>query len=324
MEEIWELIWKGFNIWRRNLNLCIPFLYSMVALVLVAVSLNMLFYVADIPLAFHNGSISGYSQQDISLGWILLLAAIIISLSIRLFFDIGAIGMARQALESGRSDMSSMWSTAKRHFWNMFLLCLLNGLIVGLATLAVLILIFDIEQIASATPEIPDSSYESGILILRFYVMFALIQAFVLFFTHLQAALIFLVPASVFALILSVILSPAPYALVLKGWGPVQAIRAGLDFFRGNKFDVLVLYLVTTALSLLILLIIWQIMSFQIEDALSNILQSLSNTILYYIILLAAILADLLILAPLTNLWWTRLYMVRNGMLNSEEMKDPQ
>ena len=95
-------------------------------------------------------------------------------------------------------------------------------------------------------------------------------------------------------------------------------------FFRGNKFDVLVLYLVTTALSLLILLIIWQMMSFQIEDALSNILQSLSNTILYYIILLAAILADLLILAPLTNLWWTRLYMVRNGMLNSEEMKDPQ
>jgi len=38
---------------------------------------------------------------------------------------------------------------------------------------------------------------------------------------------------------------------------------------------------------------------------------------------LIAMLADLLVLAPLTNLWWTRLYMVRKGMINDEDAKDP-
>jgi len=73
---------------------------------------------------------------------------------------------------------------------------------------------------------------------------------FVFLFTHLQATLI--LSTSVFALILSVVLSPAPYALVLEGLGPVQAILAGVDFFKGNKFDVLILCAVTSALSLLI------------------------------------------------------------------------
>jgi len=242
------------------------------------------------------------------LGLLLLLAAIISCLSIRVFFDIGAIGMARQVLESGRSDTSSMWSTAKRHFRNMFLLSLVNGLLIWSATLVDTVFRFVImERIAGAMPEIPDLSNWLGWSIIRIAFVFALILVFVFLFTHLQATLI--LSTSVFALILSVVLSPAPYALVLEGLGPVQAIRAGVDFFRGNKFDVLVLYLVTTALSLLILLIIWQITSLEGEDALSIIL------------LFATILADLLILAPLTNLWWTRLYMVRKGMLNSEELK---
>src|SRR5690606_22438868 len=128
----------------------------------------------------------------------------------------------------------------------------------------------------------------------------------VLLFTHLQAALVssaLVSPDLMFALILSVILSPAPYALVLEEQGPVQAIRAGVDFFKGNKLDVLVLNLVRTTLNLLILQIILQMDSLHNESALSIIL------------LFATVLADLLILAPLTNLWWTRLYMVRKGML---------
>ena len=53
-----------------------------------------------------------------------------------------------------------------------------------------------------------------------------------------------------YALILSLVLAMAPYALVLEGLGPVRAIRAGIDFFRYNKFDVLILWLVVAALSI--------------------------------------------------------------------------
>ena len=52
-----------------------------------------------------------------------------------------------------------------------------------------------------------------------------------------------------YAFVLSIALAIAPYALVLEGLGPVQAIRAGIDFFRYNKFDVLILWLVVAALS---------------------------------------------------------------------------
>jgi len=31
----------------------------------------------------------------------------------------------------------------------------------------------------------------------------------------------------------------------------------------------------------------------------------------------------LLVLAPLSNLWWTRLYMSRKGMLKQDEKEDP-
>ena len=94
---------------------------------------------------------------------------------------------------------------------------------------------------------------------------------------------------------------------MLEGLGPVQAIRAGVDFFKGNKSDVLILCIVTSALSLQIFLMIFLIISSKLGW---NLLA---------IVGLIAILADLLVLAPLNNLWWTRLYMVRKGMVMKTE-----
>jgi len=314
MEEIGELIRKGFSIWKSNLNLCKPFLYSIVAMAFVAIPLLVL---------TEAYKYNGYSNQEALLVLIPFLAAISISLLIRLFFNLGAIGMARQVLEGGRSDTSSMWSTARRHFWNMFILSLLNGLIIGLAMLVGSILILGV-QLAGAVPEISDSFYRTGMLtfpaIWSFFIVFVYILMLVMLFTYLQATLIFSAPVSSFALILSVILSPAPYALVLEGLGPVQAIRAGVDLFRGNKFDVLVLCLVTTALSLIPVLSLMPALILMILVMFSYNPSS-NERALSFILLLAAILADLLILAPLTNLWWTRLYMVRKGMIN-EDRKD--
>ncbi|OPX76564.1 MAG: hypothetical protein A4E43_01312 [Methanosaeta sp. PtaB.Bin005] len=96
---------------------------------------------------------------------------------------------------------------------------------------------------------------------------------------------------------------------MLEGAGPVQAIRAGIDFFRYNKFDVLILWLVVMALSVVLQMI--------------GSLISSGNEVAYQLLSLATSLVSLLVLAPLANLWWTRLYMVRKGMLKEEEVKDP-
>jgi len=274
MEEIGELIRKGFSIWKSNLNLCKPFLYSLISWILIVISFSIVIYAAHIPLALTDAyKYWGLEWHELLPGWILLLVAIIIIWLIGLFSNAGAIGMARQVLVSSRLDTSSMWSAAKRHFWNIFLLNLLNGLIIGLAMLVGLVLIIllpGMEQLMAST-EIPESPEMLG--------------------TLLAAAIVF-----VLCLLPLAALTPTTYALVLEDLGPIAALRGGIDFFRENKADVLILWIVAGSLY-------W---AAQIIGA-----------------GLIAILAQVLVLAPLTNLWWTRLYMVRKGMLNEEDAKDP-
>jgi hypothetical protein len=63
--------------------------------------------------------------------------------------------------------------------------------------------------------------------------------------------------------------------------------------------------------------------------ALSLVLQMIGSSftmgdeVTYQPLSLIITLANLLVLAPLANLWWTRLYMIRMRMLNEEEVKDP-
>ena len=111
-----------------------------------------------------------------------------------------------------------------------------------------------------------------------------------------------------YVLAFSMILAIAPYALVVKNLGPMQAILASIDFFRYNKFDVLVLWLVVVAISISIQMIFGL---FSSENGIEN--QTLT---------VVTGLVNILVLAPLTNLWWTRLYMDRKGILKVDEVKD--
>jgi hypothetical protein len=50
---------------------------------------------------------------------------------------------------------------------------------------------------------------------------------------------------------------------------------------------------------------------------------TMGNEEAYQLMSLISSLASIFVLAPLVNLWWTRHYMIRKGMLNEEEVKDP-
>ena len=303
MEEIGEMIGKGFGIWRQNLNLCIPFLLNFFVSILVLVSFLAVIFIVAMPLMDVNSTSIQNSQnlQDVqavqdlitqmegaldSLGWqtvlmiaFLFLGMIVILSLVEAFFMAGAIGMARQALEKGRADTGAMWSAGRRHFLNMFLYTILAGLI---TMVGLVFLLPGIVQISGAVQAEPAAL---GILIAGFLV-------FILY-----------------AIVLSLALAAAPYALVLEGLGPLQAVRAGIDFFRYNKFDVLILWLVVAALSI----------------ALQMIGSSIStgNNTIYPLMSLVTGLANLLVLVPLSTLWWTRLYMNRKGILKNDEVKDP-
>ncbi|OPY48880.1 MAG: hypothetical protein A4E49_03362 [Methanosaeta sp. PtaU1.Bin112] len=296
MEEIGELIGKGFGIWRSNLNLCIPFLLSIILSMILAMPVLAAFFVTSMPetgmnstllqneedmqelIAQMQGSLDRLEEDMILPMVALFLVLIIVFYLINAFFTAGAIGMARQALDIGKSDTGAMWAVGKRHFFNMFL----ANLLLGLLTLAGLI--FILPALAHGATSFQSDSQAIGL------------------------AAVGLLLFILYALVLSVVLVTMPYALVIQELGPVQAVLASLNFFRYNKFDVTILWLVVAALSLGLQMIGGAITSGEANGAQLSAINGLVN---------------LLVLAPLSNLWWTRLYMNRKGLLRIDEVRDP-
>jgi len=298
MESINELLGKGFSLWRDNLNLCLPhllgFFFSLMALFagIMAVifsgllpleglnetALQEMQYVEDMEemqvfwdqMEEHLASLQ--SSDILQMASAILAVFVLIAL-VDAFFAAGAIGMARQALEKGRSSTSAMWSAGRRHFLGMFLAELLMTFIILMGILLLL-------------PLLGSGLEKLGLLA----VALALIAIF-------------------YALALTIILSTMPYALVLEDLSPLRALRASIDFFRYNKFDVGVLWLVVLALSLGLQMVSGAISSGQPGQG--QPLSAITGMI------------SLLVLAPLSNLWWTRLYMSRKGMLKQDEKEDP-
>ena len=298
MESINELLGRGFSLWRDNLNLCLPhllgFFFSLMALFagLMAVifsgllpleglnetALQEMQYVEDMEemQVFWDQMeehLAGMEGSDILQMASAILAVFVLIALVDAFFAAGAIGMARQALEKGRSSTSAMWSAGRRHFLGMFLAELLMTFIILMGILLLL-------------PLLGSGLEKLGLLA----VALALIAIF-------------------YALALTIILSTMPYALVLEDLSPLRALRASIDFFRYNKFDVGVLWLVVLALSLGLQMVSGAISSGQPGQG--QPLSAITGMI------------TLLVLAPLSNLWWTRLYMSRKGMLKQDEKEDP-
>ena len=295
MESINELIGRGFSLWRDNLNLCLPhllgFFFSLMALFagMMAVifsgimpleglnetALQEMQDVQDMEVLSNQMEeyLAGLQSSDLLQMASAILAVFVLVALVDAFFAAGAIGMARQALEKGRSSTSAIWSAGRRHFLGMFLAELLMTFIILMGILLLLPLLGSgLEKLGSLA------------------VALALIAIF-------------------YALALTIILSTMPYALVLEELSPLRALRASIDFFRYNKFDVAVLWLVVVALSLGL-----QMLGGAISGGQPGQGQPLSAI---------TGMISLLVLAPLSNLWWTRLYMSRKGMLKQDEKEDP-
>ena len=297
MEEMGEMIGKGFGVWRSNLNLCIPFLLSAFVTTLLALPFLAAFFMTLLPLdrmdvamlqdeedmqellVQMQDSLAGLETEKMLMLAALFLALVVLLSLVNAFFAAGAIGMARQAMDEGKANTRAMWSYGRGYFWNLFLATLLIGLINLVGLIFLLPALIAAPMPLHADPQ-SMGALVAGSLLLILYV-----------------------------LALSVILTAAPYALVLEGMGPVQAVLAAMKFFRYNKFDVVILWLVVAALSLSL-----EMISGAVSTGETAAGQALS---------LATGMASLLVVAPLSNLWWTRLYMNRKGMLKVDEVKDP-
>ncbi|MCJ7444269.1 MAG: hypothetical protein MUO26_07040 [Methanotrichaceae archaeon] len=281
-EDLSTLFGNGFNIWKNNLNLCFPFLlgifFSIIALLPILAVLSALLS-SDLE-SFSPETFYLEIKEDLS-WWILgsLLLILLLSL-INSFFKAAAIGMSRQALETGRSTVETMWSSGKNNLANMFFLSILTGLIM---MIGIVFLLPGIAYLPWSQPfAIAGNPRALGLLLV---------------------GLIFLI---FYLILISLILAIAPYILVIDRLGPMDAIKASLNFFRYNKFDVIVIWLIVLALSIGLQMI-------------GNSLTAATNVATLQLLSILTGLINILVLAPLSTIWWTRLFMSRTNRLQEED-----
>lgn len=244
VEDISTVISKGFETYTKNLSLSIPFILSIIvnflifAIILVGGFFTILgpsmsaFERAESPEEIYFTLMPLISQHVVDI-ILLVVVLILVSMFIGSFFMAGAIGMAKQATETGRSGLSTMMDAGKKNVMNLFL-----------AEIFVFLL------------------FMAGII---FLVPGAIQSDMGRLFTWDSPGIIFFIAGgliwALYMLILSIILAVFRYALVVEELGPVEGVFAGFQFFKAHKLNVFIIWIILIAIAVS-LAIFDQIMGF--------------------------------------------------------------
>jgi hypothetical protein len=281
VEDLGSVIGKGFDTWKKNLTICLPFVFSLILTSIVAIiiiggallatvpslpSLIPYFTKPDeIPPELIPQLLPQYIQNID-----MIIAAVIITvisvLLISAFFTAGAIGMAKEATERGRTSLSDMKEYGKRKFISL----LFANLIVGLIMLAGVI--FLIPGILYILPNITTLSELPPEVMLPALALFGL--GFLIMF--------------IYALLISIMFALSPYAVVIDDLGAVEGVKSGFKFFLSHKLDIFLLWLVVLVVGGVVVFVTGSIP---------------------YIGQLISMAVSVIVIQPLTVIWWSRLYL---------------
>lgn len=282
VEDISNIIRNGYETYKKNLNLSIPFvLNAVVTTFLAAIILGFgFFYIlgpslsslkdATSPEAIISTILPVIAQHFFEMV-LVVIVYFLISLLFQSFFMAGAIGMAQKATGTGKCGLSNMIETGKRSIINLYL----AEVLVGLLSLAGII--FVVPGAAGI-----DSNQ---------------------FLSEANAGAVLLLIAGVFLwmiyiLVLGLALAVSSYALVMENLAPVDGIIAGFRFFRSHKSDVFMLWLIIGVIVIALAVINMIFGSIPVLSTIWPVVNAIISA---------------LIIPPLTTLWWVRLYMTRTG-----------
>lgn len=283
-EELGTIIHRGFDTWKHNINLALPFILDPLVSLLVAGVVGMAVILAigidtflklleqaqPILESLENAQQPPVLEAAALLSLIkpylahIILAVIVILIAtgiIRAFFRAGAIGMAKMALEKGSTSLADLVEHAKKHTVNL----LLTDILIALLLLAGIVFLL---PAALLSPE-----------------PFNLAEA------HIGLLMLGLVLWILYMLAVGILFMLAPYALVIESLHPLDALKKSAGFFMAHKLDVILLLLLSIAVSIGASILLGSI----------PFIGGILNT-----------LAAMVIIQPLTLLWWTRLYMAKN------------
>jgi len=289
-EDIGTIISNGFNTWKQNLNIAVPFILSTVAITILVMAMLALIFlpvisslpestVSSLPELLTSpenvedlekimDAVGGSIENRIGTVVATALFFVVVASLVYTFFWAGGIGMAKEATEKGQTSLGRMWSSGKRHYSNLFLA---NALMILLMIVGAFVLILPIiiitESVFSADSFTP-------------------------------VVVLWLLPIILYFILISLALALMPYALVIEGKGPIDAIKTGINFFLSNKMDVFLVWLVILAVSMALGFVGLPFSESEIGSMIWQILSGLIN---------------MLVILPLTTVWWVRLYMTRTG-----------
>jgi hypothetical protein len=277
VEDIGRIVEKGFETWKKNLIICLPFVFTSILTAIVVGIIIFATALAAIPSlipALENlSALPPYLIPQLlprliqSIGIIIVgvIIAVVIGMLITAFFWAGAIGMAKEAIETGHTDLSHMLEYGRRKFMSLFF----TDIIVGLISFAGIV--FMIPGFLYLLPklnvlsELPDGE---------------IIAAFALFGLGFLVMIVYIV-------IISILLALPRYAVVIGDMGAIEGIKTGFRFFMSNKLAVFLLWLIVFAVSV-------------IAGAFGAI---------QYIGWLISALLSVIVIEPLTVIWWSKLYL---------------
>ena len=219
-ETIVSIIIEGFGTWKKNLNICLPFVFSsvltFVAAIIVIGSATLLTddpLFVGIPYFTQTAEIPPDIIPQLQLQFLLSMGAIIIAvllgLIINAFFTAGAIGMAKEAIERGKTNLSDMADYGRQKFISL----LFANIIVGLIILAGVA--FLIPGMLSIIPETISK------LIMLVYMV-----------------------------LVSIMFVLVPFAVVIGNFGAIEGVKKGFKLYRAHKLDVFLLGLIVLLIGL--------------------------------------------------------------------------
>ncbi|MBP1909130.1 hypothetical protein [Methanolobus bombayensis] len=287
VEDISSVVRKGFGTWTGNLNLCVPFILKMVLSIIFLFFSMVLFALIFLvpamsdtidPAAITQDQMLGlmYSvfYENIFLVTIFSILMFLVYMLVDSFITAGAIGMAKEALENGHTHVSTMLTTGKRNYINLFFANLLIILLIlaGVIFLVPGILSIDDFSILLSNPDMATASASLlllGIILWVFYILF-----------------------------ISVLFFLVNYVLVTDELDPISAIETGVSFVLSNKIASIGMWLIIIGISL-ILALIGEITSY------IDIVAQLWS--------LADFLLSTIVIQPLVTVWLTRFYLDRTN-----------
>ena len=285
-EDLGDILKNGFQTWKNNLITCVPFLLSAILIILLVLGLLIfvIFLMAGSLSSLGYTLTSSLSNLPILSFFLLILLVIIFVVVISLidaFFEAGAIGMAKEATQKGKTSLDDMMQYGKKKVVSLFLANLLVGIIILVGVIILLGCFIGIPYLFG------------------FFSGYGGMNLWLLLFIILGICLTLL-----YLLITAIIFSPVKYALVVSDLGAIAGVEEGYNFFKKHKLDVFLMWLIVLAVGLGL-----SAVSFILRLPLSFI--PLLGVILSVIISILTALTSVLVIAPLTAIWWTRLYLNR-------------